>query len=113
MGVREVFCSETLMEYTILAVTATVAVVAIDLILKTKVTMRSTFWVFIAVMFLFKTVVNGYLTGRPIVLYGEEFFLNIRIGTIPIEDFLFGFSLMTLSVALWEYFSGRQETTNQ
>ena len=113
MGVREVFCSETLMEYTILAVTAAVMVVAVDLMLETKVTMRGTFWVFIAVMFLFKSVVNGYLTGRPIVLYGEEFFLNIRIGTIPIEDFFFGFSLMTLSVVLWEYFSGKQETTNQ
>jgi len=91
------------MEYTISAITGVVVVVTVDLFLKTRVTTQGKFWVFIVVMFLFKILVNGYLTARPIVLYGEEFFLGVRLFTIPLEDFFFGFSLITTSVVLWEY----------
>jgi len=99
------------MEYTISAITGVVVVVTIDFLLKTRVTTQGKFWVFIVVMFMFKILVNGYLTARPIVLYGEEFFLGFRVFTIPLEDFLFGFTLMTMSVVLWEYFKGKQKVT--
>lgn len=36
---------------------------------------------------------NGFLTARPVVLYGESFQLGLRIFTIPVEDFVYGFSL--------------------
>ena len=98
------------MEYTTSAITGVVVVVTVDFLLKTRVTTQGKFWVFIVVMFLFKILVNGYLTARPIVLYGEEFFLGVRFFTIPLEDFLFGFSLITLSVVLWEYFTRRLES---
>jgi lycopene cyclase domain-containing protein len=98
------------MEYTISATAGVIGAVAIDYLLKTRVTTQGKFWVFIVVMFLFKILVNGYLTARPIVLYGEEFFLGVRVFTIPLEDFLFGFSLITLSVVLWEYFTRRFES---
>jgi lycopene cyclase domain-containing protein len=90
-------------EYTIAATVSVVLVVVLDRILRTRLTSRADFWIFIAVMFGFKLVFNGYLTWRPIVLYGERFFLNVRLGTIPLEDFLFGFSMVTLTVVLWEY----------
>ena len=96
------------MEYTISAITGVVVVVMLDFLLKTRVTAQSKFWVFTVVMFMFKLIVNGYLTARPIVLYGEEFFLGVRVFTIPLEDFFFGFSLMTMSVVLWEYFTGKK-----
>jgi lycopene cyclase domain-containing protein len=62
------------------------------------------------VMFGFKLIFNGYLTSRPIVLYGTGFFLGLRLGTIPLEDFMFGFSMIALSVVLWEYFRTRSDT---
>lgn len=99
------------MEYTISAITGVVVVVMLDFLLKTRVTAQSKFWVFTVVMFMFKLIVNGYLTARPIVLYGEGFFLGVRVFTIPLEDFFFGFSLMTMSVVLWEYFTGKQKVT--
>lgn len=92
-------------EYTLLALLSTIAVLGADRALGTKVTSKRVFWIFIAVMFAFKLLVNGYLTWRPIVLYGRTFFLGIRLLTIPVEDFFYGFSLITLSVVLWEYFA--------
>jgi hypothetical protein len=59
-------------------------------------------------MYGFKLVANGYLTWRPIVIYGQEHFLGARLGTIPLEDFVYGFALIGLSVVLWEYFRRRQ-----
>ncbi len=92
-------------EYTVLAFFACVVTIVLDVVLGTRVTTRRLFWIFLAVMFGFKFLVNGYLTWRPIVLYGKQFFLDVRIWTIPVEDFLYGFSLIAVSVILWEYFS--------
>lgn len=61
---------------------------------------------YIAVMFFFKQIFNGYLTWRPVVIYGREFFLGLRLGTIPLEDFLFGFSMIALTVVIWEKVKG-------
>ena len=94
-------------EYTMFAVASSIATVGLDWALGTKVTSRGLYWIFLAVMFGFKVLVNGYLTWRPIVLYGEQFFLGVKVLTIPVEDFFYGFSLITLSVILWEYFSAR------
>lgn len=95
------------MEYTIAAVVAAVCVVLLDLWLGTRVLRRREFWVFLAVMYAFKLVANGYLTWRPIVMYGPEHFLGVRLGTIPLEDFVYGFALIGMSVVLWEYFRPR------
>jgi lycopene cyclase domain-containing protein len=96
-------------EYTVLAIMSVVVVWVLDWILETRLTRTKTFWIFITVMFGFKLLVNGYLTWRPVVRYGSEFFINIRLFTIPLEDFLFGFSLITSSVLLWEYFKEKSQ----
>jgi lycopene cyclase domain-containing protein len=41
-------------------------------------------------------------------MYNSQFFMGIRIGTIPLEDFLFGFSMVTLSIVCWEYFKKKR-----
>lgn len=94
-------------EYTILAVVAALAAIVLDVALKTQLVRQKRFWIFWAVMAALKTVMNGYLTWRPIVLYGDAFFLGVRIGTIPIEDYFYGFGLITMNVVLWEYFTKR------
>ena len=95
-------------EYTLFAVGSSVAVVLLDHLLGTRVTVRRTFWVTIAIMFFFKIPSNGYLTWRPIVIYSPEYFLGIRLGTIPVEDFFYGFGLITLTLVLWELFLRRE-----
>ena len=92
-------------EYTILSVLGVTISIAADLFLKTRLILNKKFWIFWAVMFVLIFIVNGYLTWRPIVTYGDEFHLGFRLFTIPIEDFLFGFSLITLNIVIWEYYN--------
>jgi len=92
-------------EYTIASGAATLGVLAADRLLGTRLASTRTFWVFWAVMAALTTLVNGYLTWRPIVRYGAEFFLGIRVFTIPVEDYFFGFALITANLIIWELFT--------
>jgi lycopene cyclase domain-containing protein len=96
-------------EYTILALASALVAVVLDRVLATRILKTRRFWVALAIMFAFKIPSNGYLTGRPIVLYDPAYFLGVRLGTIPIEDFFYGFGLITLSLVLWEYFVRKEE----
>jgi lycopene cyclase domain-containing protein len=53
-------------------------------------------------------IVNGILTGsfieNPVVWYNNEENLGIRLGTIPIEDIGYAFSLIFMNVVLFEKF---------
>lgn len=101
------------MEYTVLASVSVILVIVLDFTLGTRLILNKKFWVFWIVMFVLIFVVNGYLTWRPIVLYGDPFFLHIRLFTIPIEDFLFGFSLITSNIIIWEYYTARIEKSTR
>jgi len=94
-------------EYTLLAVIGAFVAIALDLLLRTNLVRQLRFWIFWGAMGVMTFIINGYLTWRPIVMYGESFFLGVRIFTIPVEDFLFGFALITSNIVLWEYFTRR------
>lgn len=53
--------------------------------------------------------VNGILTGmglsEPVVLYSEKANMNIRISTIPLEDFVYGFELFVLNLFFYLRFN--------
>ncbi len=95
-------------EYTFLAVLSVGVALLLDRWLRTMVVRKRVFWIAMGIMFLFKIPSNGYLTWRPIVLYNPDQFLGIRLWTIPLEDFLFGFGLITATLVLWEYFVKKQ-----
>lgn len=95
------------MEYTYAALASVIVVVCADYFLNTHLLRTPRFWIFMGVMLCFKTIVNGYLTWRPIVLYGESFQTGLRLGTIPVEDYLFGFGLITASIVVWEWWKRR------
>ena len=92
------------MEYTIVSLLAVAAVVLFDRLSGTRLVQRRIFWIFLLVMLGFKLIVNGYLTWRPIVIYGAQHQLGLRLHTIPVEDFLFGFSMILLTLVVWERF---------
>jgi len=96
-------------EYTILAVLFVIISFILDRVLKTKLFGDRRFWKFWLIMSGIILIVNGYLTWRPVVIYSDAFFLGICLFTIPIEDFLFGFSLLTSNIVLWEYFTKRND----
>ena len=96
-------------EYTVLAFASALAAIVLDLAIGTRILSTRRFWVAVGIMFMFKIPSNGYLTGRPIVLYDPSYFLGIRLGTIPVEDFFYGFGLITLTLVLWEYFVRKEK----
>jgi len=96
-------------EYTLLGVISVVITIILDRVSGINVLKRKRFYLFLLVIIVFKLLVNGFLTGKDVVLYNPEFFLSFRIGSIPLEDFLFGFSMVTMTIIFWEYFKKRGE----
>ena len=103
--------------YTQLALTGVVVTIVLDLfVLRTAVLRRRTFWLAYAIIIVFQLVTNGVLTGFEIVRYdgsgilGSEVtqsFGEGRIAFAPIEDLLFGFSLVVQSLAWWIWWGRR------
>jgi lycopene cyclase domain-containing protein len=93
-------------EYTAAAVLAVVAVVAFELaVLRTGLFRRAAYWVAMTIVFAFQVLVDGWLTKRsaPIVGYDPDQITGLRVPwDIPVEDFLFGFALLSLVLLLWE-----------
>lgn len=93
-------------EYTLLAGAAAVGVVALEVLwLRTGLFHRPAYWIAMLVMFVGQVIVDGWLTklSAPIVLYNDDHTTGIRFPwDIPIEDFLFGFALLTAVLLLWE-----------
>jgi lycopene cyclase domain-containing protein len=94
------------MEYTIASVVAVLVVVAVELLwLRTGIFTTATYWIAYGIIVFFQILVDGWLTklSSPIVLYNPEEFSEWRVFfDSPVEDFLFGFALVTLPIMLWE-----------
>ncbi len=93
-------------EYTVAAVVSCVAVVAAELLwLRTGLLRTRAYWISMLIIFGFQILVDGWLTklSAPIVLYADEHITGIRFPfDIPVEDFAFGFAMITLAMLLWE-----------
>ena len=90
------------MTYTGLAVLTLVTALLIEfMVLKTGLLKRPQFYIAYAIVVFFQLLTNGYLTGREIVLYDSDVILGLRIAFAPLEDLLFGFSLVFLTMAVW------------
>lgn len=98
-------------EYTILAGASAVFAVLLDRYLHTAVLRKREYWIAMGIMFFFKIPSNGYLTWRPVVLYNPEYFLGVRLWSIPVEDFFYGYGFITLTIVLWEYFLRKERTS--
>jgi lycopene cyclase domain-containing protein len=98
-------------DYTVLTVIAVVAVVVLELAwLKTGIFTSLQYWLAMAIVFAFQVLVDGWLTklSAPIVVYNSETMLDIRAPwDIPIEDFGFGFAMVTLAIVLWRRATNR------
>ena len=88
--------------YTALAVLAVLLAGAADLVvLRTAVLRRPAFWTAYAILFGFQLLVNGVLTGLPVVVYAPSAILGPRLVHAPVEDLLFGFAMIVVTLALW------------
>src|ERR1700722_16925621 len=92
--------------YTVPAVIAALAVGALEVtILRTGLFWRSAYWLSMLIVIGFQILVDGWLSklSAPIVMYDNRQTSGIRFPfDIPIEDFFFGFALVTAVLLLWE-----------
>ncbi len=91
-------------EYTGLMLIFLGGAIIADRVLKTGLLWRTKFFVYLIVLIGLMLVFNGFLTWRPVVLYGEAYQLGFRVGTIPIEDFGYGLSLVFWNTIFYEKF---------
>lgn len=96
------------MSYTALAFIGVAAALIIDLaVLRTRLATRRAFWVAYAIILLFQLITNGILTYRDIVRYDPATILGLRIVGAPVEDLLFGFALVLLTLSWWVWLGRR------
>jgi lycopene cyclase domain-containing protein len=94
--------------YTALAVLGAAGALVLDLfVLRTRVVTRRAFWTSYAIVVFFQLVTNGWLTGRDIVTYADSAILGPRVAFAPVEDLLFGFSMVVQTIAWWVWFGRR------
>jgi lycopene cyclase domain-containing protein len=91
--------------YTVPAVAAVLVVGAAELaVLRTGLFRRLEYWLSMVIVVIFQVPVDGWLTklSAPIVRYAPGPFLGVRWPwDIPVEDFAFGFALVTAVLLLW------------
>lgn len=104
------------MTYTQLAIIGVLILIALDLfVFKTQLLKRKVFWVSYSIVIFFQLVTNGILTGFGIVEYDgaaiigsstpkdspPAFIGDGRLVFAPVEDLLFGFCLVVLTLMIW------------
>jgi lycopene cyclase domain-containing protein len=99
-------------EYTVLTALAVVAVIVAELVyFKSGIFRTAQYWWSMVIIFAFQIPVDGWLTklSAPIVIYNPEEILGLRTPwDIPIEDFGFGFAMVTLAILLWRRWLDRR-----
>ena len=92
-------------EYTVATVAAVVLVVAAELLwARTGIFRSRQYWLAMAIVAFFQVLVDGWLTRGPdpIVGYAPAHNSGVRFPfDIPIEDFGFGFAMVTAAIVLW------------
>jgi lycopene cyclase domain-containing protein len=94
--------------YTQLAILSVLLVIIADrYLLKVRLLEKKAYWTAYGIIIFFQLLTNWWLTSRKILSYSEEVIIGWRIASAPVEDLLFGFSMVTLTMSLW-IFWGRK-----
>ena len=101
-------------EYPLCTVIAIVLVVLAELAwFRTGIFRSVQYWLSILIVWVFQILVDGWLTklSAPIVIYSPAQQSGVRFPwDIPIEDFGFGWAMVTLTILVWTRL-GRTERT--
>ena len=90
------------MMYTLLALIAVAVAVFVDLLVtRSRILATGKFYFAWGILVFFQLLTNGWLTGRNIVMYDEAHIIGPRLAYAPVEDLLFGFALIVLTITVW------------
>ena len=96
------------MIYSDIALNAVFSAVVLELfLLKSRMMTRGIFWITYFLILPFQLLTNWWLTSNEIVMYGLSDITGQRLAGAPIEDLLFGFSMILLTISAWEFFKSR------
>jgi lycopene cyclase domain-containing protein len=65
------------------------------------------FFVGLIPFFIVNSVFAGIATNEPLVIYNPEEYLGVRVGVIPLDDFVYNFLLEFMVIYFFERFKGR------
>jgi lycopene cyclase domain-containing protein len=98
------------MTYSDIALNAVCLAILVDLfLLRTRLMTRGIFWLTYGLILPFQLLTNWWLTSKSIVMYSATQIIGQRLAGAPIEDLLFGFSMILFSLAVWEFITQRRE----
>jgi lycopene cyclase domain-containing protein len=96
------------MTYTVAALLGVAGALAVDLlVLRTRLVTRAVLWATYPIIIVFQLLSNGILTGRHIVMYDPAAIIGWRIVYAPVEDLLFGFAMVLLTLSVWVWLGRR------
>ena len=99
------------MIYADVALNAVLVAVIFDLyLLRSQMMTRKIFWKTYFLILPFQLLTNWWLTSNKIVMYSDGEIIGTRIAGAPLEDLLFGFSMILLTLSCWEFFAKRVTT---
>jgi lycopene cyclase domain-containing protein len=94
--------------YTVAALLGVAGALVVDLVvLRTRLVRRADFWATYPIIIVFQLLSNGILTGRHIVIYDPGAIVGWRIAYAPVEDLLFGFAMVLLTLSTWVWLGRR------
>lgn len=100
-------------EYTLATLITMLVVVAVEFFwLKTGIFKTLQYWISLGIVLGFQILVDGWLTklSDPIVIYNPDTMLGTRWPLdIPVEDFGFGFAMVTLTLIVWKRSTDRKQ----
>lgn len=82
-------------EYTFLAILSVGLTIFLVSMINVEIFSSRAYWTYITITLFLFLIFNYFLTSLPVVEYSPLAICNIRVTTIPIEDFLFNFSMLT------------------
>lgn len=94
-------------EYLILSIVVMLVVFVFDKLTGTKIYLQKNFWKMQIIAALLLTFVDHFSASAPIVIYNPDIILGFRIREIPLENYLFGFSMIHLNIILFEKFRNK------
>ena len=90
-------------EYTFLAILSVGLTIMFVTLVNIELLSSRSYWIYTFLTLILFLIFNYVLTSYPVVEYSSNAITGLRVFTIPIEDFMFNFAMLTnyLTVYLW------------